>query len=240
MWSLWRRLGLAFISLDSYGLAILLLVASYVLSVSVEARAAASAVVFVQIGVVWFVLRTSRAQRVARYVAFTIMALAAISAAAELVLGHSEARPHAAIPAVSCVLYLTALLAIVRNVATRDTIDLQSALGAIAAYLCIGLFFAFAYRSIALGQSSPFFGAQGDGQMSDTMFFSMTTLTTTGYGNLVPAGNPGQTFAVVEMMSGQLFLIVVVGKVIAALPGRRGRAGNTAAAASATAVNDAT
>ena len=28
--------------------------------------------------------------------------------------------------------------------------------------------------------------------MSQTFFFSFTTLTTTGYGNLVPAGNPAR------------------------------------------------
>ena len=58
-----------------------------------------------------------------------------------------------------------------------------------------------------------------------TTFFSMTTLTTTGYGDLVPARNPGQSIAVVEMVTGQLFLIAAVGKVLADLPARRRRAG---------------
>jgi hypothetical protein len=50
--------------------------------------------------------------------------------------------------------------------------------------------------------------------MTQTFFFSFTTLTTTGYGNLVPAGNPGQTIAVVEMILGQLFLITALGKIV--------------------------
>ena len=40
------------------------------------------------------------------------------------------------------------------------------------------------------------------------------TLTTTGYGNLVPAGNPGQTFAVTEAIVGQLFLVTAVAKIV--------------------------
>lgn len=36
---------------------------------------------------------------------------------------------------------------------------------------------------------------------SDYLFFSYTTLTTTGYGNLVPAETVGQSFAVFEMLS---------------------------------------
>ena len=63
--------------------------------------------------------------------------------------------------------------------------------------------------------------------MSAVLFFSMTTLTTTGYGNLVPARNPGQSFAVLEMVMGQLFLIVIVGKVVAAMPAASSFAGGT-------------
>ena len=42
------------------------------------------------------------------------------------------------------------------------------------------------------------------------------TLTTTGYGNLVPAGNPGQSMAVLEALVGQLFLVTAVGKIVTA------------------------
>jgi Ion channel len=68
-------------------------------------------------------------------------------------------------------------------------------LGAIAAYLMVGMSFAFAYRALGALQAGPFFGSQGEGSFPEYLFFSFTTLTTTGYGNLVPAANPGQTFA---------------------------------------------
>ena len=45
---------------------------------------------------------------------------------------------------------------------------------------------------------------------SDFLFFSYTTLTTTGYGNLVPAGTVGQSVAVLEMLLGQIFLVTLV------------------------------
>ena len=48
------------------------------------------------------------------------------------------------------------------------------------------------------------------------------TMTTVGYGNLVPTANPGQTFAVLEALAGQLFLVVAVGKIISSLQPRRG------------------
>ena len=49
------------------------------------------------------------------------------------------------------------------------------------------------------------------------------TLTTTGYGNLVPATNPGQSLAVMEAVLGQLFLVTAVAKIITAWKPRRWR-----------------
>jgi voltage-gated potassium channel Kch len=60
----------------------------------------------------------------------------------------------------------------------------------------------------------PFFGSAGPGSLSQNLFFSFTTMTTVGYGNLVPAANPGQTMAVIEAVTGQLFLVVAIGKII--------------------------
>jgi hypothetical protein len=97
------------------------------------------------------------------------------------------------------------------------------------------MLFGFAYRFLGVVQSSAYFGANGDGKIPQDLFFSFTTLTTTGYGNLVPAGNPGQTIAVAEMLIGQLFLVIAVAKVINSytplrLPGSGSQqAGGTAA-----------
>ena len=101
-----------------------------------------------------------------------------------------------------------------RHLLTRRQIDTETLLGAIAAYLLIGMFFAFAYKAAGEFGSVPFFGPAGSGSLSQDLFFSFVTMTTVGYGNLVPAANPGQTFAVLEAVTGQLFLIVAVGKII--------------------------
>ena len=112
-------------------------------------------------------------------------------------------------------------VSIVRHLVMRRSIDLETLLGAVSAYLLIGMCFAFLYRGFAAAQSSPFFGDAGDGTVSQTLFFSFTTLTTTGYGNLVPASEPGQSLAVVEMVLGQLFLITAVGKIVGSWRPRR-------------------
>ena len=104
----------------------------------------------------------------------------------------------------------------VRDLGLRRSVDRETVLGAIAAYLTVGMFFAFVYRAIGILQPAPFFGSQGDGDTAQVLFFSFVTLTTTGYGDLVPAANPGQTMAVLEAVLGQLFLVTAVAKIITA------------------------
>ena len=111
-------------------------------------------------------------------------------------------------------LYVAAPVIIARHLVLRRTVDTQTILGAIAAYLMIGMSFAFAYLALGALQAGPFFGSQGEGNFSQDLFFSFTTLTTTGYGNLVPAANPGQSLAVGEMLIGQLFLVTAVAKAV--------------------------
>src|SRR5215831_614518 len=220
----WRRLGRSFVSADSYGL-LLLVVATYVVSVSVTEAQAASIVLTVQLGTVWLTLRISRARRVTRLVADVMLILAAGVAVAS-VFAHQQGDELGVIFAVCCLLYLIAPFSIVRHLVLRGEIDTETLLGAIAAYLLIGMFFAFAYKAAGEFGSVPFFGSGGLGSLSQDLFFSFVTMTTVGYGNLVPAANPGQTFAVAEAVTGQLFLIVAVGKVISSMPRRGQRPGS--------------
>jgi hypothetical protein len=69
-------------------------------------------------------------------------------------------------------------------------------------------------RGPGAAEADPFVGGDGEGTLSQDLFF--VTLTTTGYGNLVPAANPGQSLAALEALVGQLFVATAVGKVVSA------------------------
>jgi hypothetical protein len=209
-----RRLARALVSTDSYGSVLLLILFTYLFSVTVTATWAASLVISVQIGTVWAVLHVSGARRSVRRAAAVLLLISAIAAAINLFVG-KETTGEGAVAFMSAVLYLIAPFSITRNLLFRRDVDLQTVLGAIDIYLLVGMLFAFIYRFLGVVQPSAFFGpVVGDGKFPQDLFFSFTTLTTTGYGNYVPAGNPGQTFAVAEMLVGQLFLVIAVAKVI--------------------------
>jgi hypothetical protein len=216
----WRRLGRSFVSADSYGLVLLLVVVTYLVSVSVTEERAASIVLTVQLATLWLTLRTSQAHRAVRLVADIVLGLAAVVAVLSFFV-HNPGEQLGGIFTVCCLLYLIAPFSIVRHLMLRRQIDTETLLGAVAAYLLIGMFFAFAYKAAGEFGSVPFFGSAGTGTLSQDLFFSFVTMTTVGYGNLVPAANPGQTFAVLEAVTGQLFLVVAVGKIINSMRLRR-------------------
>ena len=221
----WRRLGRSFVSADSYGLVLLLVVVTYVVSVSVTETRAASIVLTVQLATVWLTLRTSQARRVTRLIAGIVLGLAAVVAVVSL-FAHKPGGQLGVIFTVCCLLYLITPFSIVRHLMLRRGIDTETLLGAVAAYLLTGMFFAFACKAAGEFGSVPFFGSAGHGSLSQDLFFSFVTMTTVGYGNLVPAANPGQTFAVLEAVAGQLFLVVAVGKIISSMPRRGERPGS--------------
>ena len=210
-----RRLLEAFYSINSYGLVLLLILLTYVLSVTLTEGRAVSIVVAVQIATGWVVLRASNARRRLRIIASVLAVLAGIVAILNLFIPN-QVDDNGFMALVGALLYLGAPFSIIRHLVLRPAVDRETVLGAIAAYLMMGMFFAFAYRSLGAMQAGPFFGPSGDGTFPQDLFFSFTTLTTTGYGNLIPEGNPGQSFAVLEMLIGQLFLLTAVAKAVSA------------------------
>ena len=209
----WHRFGRSFVEANSYGFVLLLVMVTYIVSVSLTQTWATSIVLTVQIATVWFTLRTSKARPAVRRFADIVLCIAAATAVVSFFV-HRTGAERGWVFVVCCVLYLIAPFSIVRHLILRRDVDTETLLGAIAAYLLIGMFFAFAYKAMGEFGSVPFYGAQGPGSLSQDLFFSFVTMTTVGYGDLVPAANPGQTLAVLEALIGQLFLVVAVGKII--------------------------
>jgi Ion channel len=108
-----------------------------------------------------------------------------------------------------CLLAVAMVTVLIRVVTTAE-VNARTILGAISVYTVLGLLFGFVYESIARIQSTPFFAGVAHTHHGDFLFFSYTTLTTTGYGDLVPAGQPGEMIAGIEMLLGQIFLVTLV------------------------------
>ena len=171
-----------------------------------------SIIVVLQVLTVSLALRVSRARRVVVAIATIALAYAVVVSVVALFSDESNLTRGLLFLA-SAVLYFLAPLSILRAIVMQRDVDQETVLGAIDAYLFVGMFFAYAYQAIGAFEA-PFFTGGVEVTVARALFFSFTTLTTTGYGNLVPASQVGQTVAVGEMLVGQLFLVTAVAKVI--------------------------
>src|SRR5215207_8830523 len=96
------------------------------------------------------------------------------------------------------------------------------ALGVLSLYMLLGLLFAFVYGAIDRLGGDPFFGEGHDATVAHCVYFSFTTLTTAGFGDLTARTDLGHTLTVFEALIGQIYLVTVVSLIVSNL-GRRGR-----------------
>ena len=121
------------------------------------------------------------------------------------------------------ILLMTACL-IVWRVVTFPSVTVQSIYGAVSAYMIIGLMFASLYGAMYyLGHRVFFAQATATATPSLFQYFSFTTLTTLGYGDFTAVTNSGRAFAMIEAITGQIFLATLVARLVAAFRPRRDR-----------------
>jgi Ion channel len=127
-------------------------------------------------------------------------------------------------------LLLAAVIMVVRRVLAKPEVTIQSIYGALSAYLITGLMFASIYAALDHLGESPFFSASQPADTQTYQYFSFTTLTTLGYGDFTAAESGGRAIAVLEALSGQVFLATLVARLVSAYrtpvrprsPARRG------------------
>jgi len=94
--------------------------------------------------------------------------------------------------------------------------------GAVSAYMILGIAWTSVYALFFLLDPSSFNGVPQDavtpgGTVNSgwALYFSFTSLTTLGYGDITPATTASRAYAVMEAAIGQIFLAVIVARLIA-------------------------
>lgn len=122
-------------------------------------------------------------------------------------------------------LWTAALL--VRAVVVPGPVDRERLAGALAAYLMLGFAGGFlhalvehaapgSYAGLAAGpgDAAASGGPASAARLSDLFYFSFTTLTTTGYGDITPASRLARALAMVQALAGLAYLGVVVARLV--------------------------
>jgi hypothetical protein len=97
--------------------------------------------------------------------------------------------------------------------------------GAVAAYLLLGLTWAYVYALVEFQApgSLRFPDSAAPGQnlprlRADVAYFSFTTLTTLGYGDILPVSPFARSMAVLEALVGQLFVATLIARLVSLRP----------------------
>ena len=100
-----------------------------------------------------------------------------------------------------------------QNLLSSDSIDLNKIFGGICIYLLFGIIWGIFYLLIHIVIPGSFEGLPSSAigaQFLDLMYFSFVTLTTLGYGDLIPVRPLARTVSYLEAILGQFYVAVLV------------------------------
>jgi hypothetical protein len=117
-------------------------------------------------------------------------------------------------------LYLAAVVYLLRYVFQRDVMTTDRLFGAAAAYLMIGIFWAYVFALVGFFYPGAFaiFGAAAPLSFVDGLYFSFTVLTSTGFGDITPLIRQARGLCIVEQVMGTLFLAVLIARLAGVYP----------------------
>lgn len=165
-------------------------------------------------GVLLLALRVAIAPR-----RLVLLGQAAVAAIVLLSLG-LEAAPGASserrgvVAVLAAALVAAAIAAIVGRLLRLHAIDRRAVLGALCCYLLLGTLFAYVFGVMAAVDGGRFFAGGEEASLASLQYFSFTTLTTVGYGDLAPVTRIGRSLSIVEALIGQIYLVTVVAMLV--------------------------
>ena len=106
-----------------------------------------------------------------------------------------------------------------RQVVVGTDINANRLVGAICVYLMLGVIWALAYSLVELAAPGSFGGVtagQDAGWDSEWLYFSFVTLTTLGYGDILPLSALARALAYMEAVTGQFYVAILVAGLVSA------------------------
>jgi hypothetical protein len=120
--------------------------------------------------------------------------------------------------AVAAAFLLFTIAVVLREVYSKPTVTLDAIAGGLCGYLLIGLAFAHVYCLLA-DTTPPSFRGLDPGKSQDEIhflltYYSFSTLTTLGYGDITPARDTARSLAFTEAITGQFYLAVLIAELV--------------------------
>ncbi|MFL5871505.1 MAG: ion channel [Solirubrobacterales bacterium] len=142
--------------------------------------------------------------------------LACLSVAGVLI-GSGELG-QAATRSVGLLLIVVAPAAIVmgaaRHFRATGGVTLTTMFAVLCIYLLLGMAYSYVFGIVGALDSAPFFTAHQSENQSHFLYFSFTTVTTTGFGDFTAGTDLGRSLTITEALVGQIYLVTVVAVIV--------------------------
>jgi hypothetical protein len=113
----------------------------------------------------------------------------------------------------------TLVLAILATVLRHEVVTSQTIIGVLSAYLLIGLAFSWLYLTVDIIDNDAFSLVETD--VWSYSEFSFVVMTTLGFGNEIPTSPFAGRLVALEALTGQIFLVTLVARLVALYGERR-------------------
>lgn len=198
---------------DHYGLVLVLLVVSFLLTAFKPSERARTVPLLLYVTALTLALRSARPDRPGSRVLVWTLRIGSVAAAVLILLVSSNVLRGLVALWVAVILALS-IVVVLRRVLAHRVVTLQTIFGALSAYLLIGFCYAALFSVVAHLQHAALFSAGQPANSRTMQYFSFVTMTTVGYGDFTPAGEPARTLAVFDALTGQIFLVTLVARLV--------------------------
>jgi hypothetical protein len=207
-------------SRDRFGLVFLLLATGFLLSafVSEDLDRIVPPLLYATAQVIMF--RPSRLPAHWRWPGWILLAGAVVGASAEVLTRNRTVNGVNALWLAALLLF--SIATVLSRVLRQNVVTLETIFGALSGYLLIGFVYAALLGAVGQFQHAPLFAQGQPVNPSTIQYFAFVTMTTTGYGDFVPAGEPARTLAVADALTGQIFLVTLVARLVSIFGTNRG------------------
>lgn len=116
----------------------------------------------------------------------------------------------------SLLFYAFTITRLLKYITHADKVDNNVIYAAICVYILIGVAWSSVYLIIEQVKPGTFiFSYKNDATArSDLIYFSYTTLTTTGYGDIVSTNSIGRAAAILESVTGVLYIAILISRLV--------------------------
>ncbi|MDI7863817.1 ion channel [Rhizobiaceae bacterium n13] len=158
-----------------------------------------------------------RARPWIKHATFGLLSLAFVLEVFDVLGGDPDAMYAGAIAGLMLVIILIVLVMTFAQLVVHHERTYDGLIGAIFGYLLIGVMWMQLYRRLDVWYPGSFNLPAGELPSTSLLYFSLSTLTTVGFGDIVPLRPHAQISAGFEAAAGTLYIAVLIGRIVSQL-----------------------